>query len=323
MIRIRHASLLAWLCVALAAPTLAPAAAAPATDCPPPARALTPESFRAGLAEARDRGFFWRITKDGRTSYLYGTVHAARYEWMFPGPTLQSAVRSADVLALELDILDPQIQRRLGAAIRAREGDTLPAPLAERLQRRMAAECADEAAYASFAPEFAVASLGMLAARRDGLDPSHAIDLVLDLYARDVGRPVVSLETPESQLQALRLPTREQTLDFVRDALDDLDSGKSRPLVRRIARIWTESDYADLDRYEQWCGCVDTEAEAAAMRRLLGDRNPGLADGIDAIHHSGRSVFAAVGSLHMIGANGLPALMKVRGYTVEQVAFGP
>lgn len=321
MIGFRPASLLAWLCVALAASTVAPATAAPA-DCPPPARALTPEGLRAGLADARDRGFFWRITKDGRTSYLYGTVHAARYEWMFPGPTLQAAVRGADVLALELDILDPQIQRRLATAIRAKEGDTLPAPLAERLQRRMAAECADEAAYASFAPEFAVASLGMLAARRDGLDPSHAIDLVLDVYARDVGRPVVSLETPESQLQALRLPTREQTLAFVRDALDDLDSGKSRPLVRRIARIWTESDYADLDRFEQWCGCVDTAVEAAAMRRLLDDRNPGLADGIDAIHGGGRTVFAAVGSLHMVGATGLPALMTARGYRVEQVDFG-
>jgi len=35
-----------------------------------------------------------------------------------------------------------------------------------------------------------------------------------------------------------------------------------------------------------------------------------------------RSVFAAVGSLHMIGAGGLPALMRQRGYVVEQVRFG-
>ena len=35
---------------------------------------------------ARDRGFLWKLEKDGRTSWLYGTVHVARLEWAFPGP---------------------------------------------------------------------------------------------------------------------------------------------------------------------------------------------------------------------------------------------
>jgi len=33
-------------------------------------------------------------------------------------------------------------------------------------------------------------------------------------------------------------------------------------------------------------------------------------------------VFAAVGSLHMIGTRGLPGLLRERGYVVEQVRFG-
>jgi uncharacterized protein YbaP (TraB family) len=57
------------------------------------------------------------------------------------------------------------------------------------------------------------------------------------------------------------------------------------------------------------------------MKRLLDDRNPNLAGRIDAIHKSGKNVFAAVGSLHMFGEIGLPALMKKRGYQVEQVNF--
>jgi len=32
-------------------------------------------------------------------------------------------------------------------------------------------------------------------------------------------------------------------------------------------------------------------------------------------------VFAAVGSLHMIGPKGLPALLRQRGYRVEQGEF--
>ena len=58
------------------------------------------------------------------------------------------------------------------------------------------------------------------------------------------------------------------------------------------------------------------------MKRLLDDRNPGLAASIDALHAGGKQVFAAVGSLHMIGPNGLPALLRKRGYKIEQGDFG-
>ena len=55
------------------------------------------------------------------------------------------------------------------------------------------------------------------------------------------------------------------------------------------------------------------------MKRMLDDRNPLLAAAIDACTAAARAVFAAVGSLHMIGPTGLPALLRQRGYRVEQV----
>ena len=54
---------------------------------------------------------------------------------------------------------------------------------------------------------------------------------------------------------------------------------------------------------------------------MLDERNPLMADKIDALHAGGQSVFTAVGSLHMIGPQGLPTLMAKRGYRVERVAF--
>ncbi len=44
----------------------------------------------------------------------------------------------------------------------------------------------------------------------------------------------------------------------------------------------------------------------SAMKRLLDERNPALAERIDALHAGRQAVFAAVGSLHMVGPNGLP-----------------
>src|SRR5882724_5290074 len=81
-------------------------AAAAQTRCPPLAQPLSPEQLEAGMRDARDRGFLWRISKDGRTSYLYGTIHVGRVAWMFPGPVLTDALRASDVVALELDLSD-------------------------------------------------------------------------------------------------------------------------------------------------------------------------------------------------------------------------
>ena len=325
--RMRSWSLLSGIARLLVAPlaaaslTFAALAARAADDtatCPPAPVPLTPERFAAGMRDARnDHGFLWRISKGGRSSYLYGTIHAARREWMFPGPTIVDAIRASDTVALELDVLDPDIQRRLAASIGSRRSDPLPPALVRRLDQRMAVECVDAAAYGRFAPEFQVASLSVMSARRDGIDPSYAIDLVLAILARDLGKPVVSLETPEAQMQALQMPSQEETVAFVEEGLDDLETGRVRPMLNRLAKVWVDGDYQQLRRYEQWCDCLRTPAERLATKRLLDDRNPALAAAIDALHDSGKQVFAAVGSLHMVGPLGLPEQMRQRGYKVE------
>ena len=308
-------------CALFALPLGAAAHAADAPACPPQATPLSAEAAATAKRDARDHGFLWRITKDGRSSFLYGTIHAARPDWMFPGPTIVEAMQASDTVALELDALDPDTQGRLAASLAAMRIEPMPAPLARRLEQRRAAECIDAAGWARFPPEFQIATLTLLAGRRDGLDPAHAIDIVLAGSARELGKPVLSLEAPESQTEALQMPTRAGTIALVQGGLDDLDAGRARPLLRRIAKAWIDSDYAELSRYTKWCGCVRTTAERAAMKRLLDDRNPALADGIDKIHAGGRSVFAAVGSLHLFGPKGLPALLKRRGYKIEQGVF--
>jgi uncharacterized protein YbaP (TraB family) len=216
LVRSVAAGLLALL-VGVPGPALARADAAP--RCPPEAAPLDADRLQRGMRDAKDRGYLWRIERDGRTSYLYGTIHAARPEWMFPGPRTRAALTASDTLALELDMLDSDVQARLASALRARAAVPLPAALAARLERRFVAECMDPAAWRSLAPEFQVATLAVMAARRDGLDPSYAVDLVLALIARDLGKKTVSLETPEAQIAALTMPALAETIEFVSNSL--------------------------------------------------------------------------------------------------------
>lgn len=293
--------------------------AAPAS-CPPLATMPTATQVQAGIKAARDRGFLWRLRKDGRESWLYGTVHVARVEWTFPGPALTTALQASDTIALELDMLDPEIQRRLAQAM-ATPGAPIPAPLRQRLQRRAEAECLPAHALERLSPELQVSTLESLAARRDGLDPSYGIDAMLASWARGAGKPVVSLETPELQLAALAMPTPAETIEFVDSTLTEIEAGRAAPALRRIAQVWADGDLERLTRYESWCDCIKTPTDRAALTRLLDRRNPALAESIAALHGRGQRVFAAVGSLHMIGPVGLPALLARRGFEVEAVAF--
>ena len=165
-------------------------------------------------------------------------------------------------------------------------------------------------------------SLLVMAARRDGLDPAFGIDAMMAGLGRGLDKPVVSLETPELQLQVLLGRSREESAALVLQVLDGLESGQALPLLLRIAQVWADSRYGELERYEQWCGCVGTPQDRALYRRLLDDRNPALAERIDAMHMAGRRVFAAVGSLHMVGGSALTSLLAQRGYAVERVPFG-
>lgn len=69
--------------------------------------------MQALAKEARDRGFLWKIQKDGHTGYLYGSIHLSKRKWGVPGPTTITALQSSEVIALELDVLDTEIQAQL------------------------------------------------------------------------------------------------------------------------------------------------------------------------------------------------------------------
>jgi len=295
-------------------------AQAPA-DCPPVAAEPTPAQLEAGAREARDHGFLWRISRDGRSSWLFGTLHVAQLAWAFPGPAQRDALARSDTLALELDLLDPTMQQRMAQVLAAQAKVTLPAPLQARLDRLARAECLPPQALAALAPEMQVAVLATLVGRRDGFDAAYGIDAVLAGYGRAAKLDVVSLETPELQARALQLGSPAETIELVEGALTELESGGARAALRRMARIWADGDLAELQRYESWCECVKTAADRASLVRLLDERNPKLADSIAQLHAVGQRVFAAVGSLHMIGPTGLPALMAQRGYRVERIAF--
>lgn len=306
------------LVMALSAGQAVPQAPSPASC--PPAQAPSPQQLQAALLGARDRGLLWRITRDGRTSYLYGSIHVGKLDWAFPGPQLTAALMAVDTLALEVDIGDPQMAARMKVPADVATPTLAPA-LRDRLARQADAACVPKELLGAMHPVMQAVTLTVLAARWQGLDPSYAQEFVLSGFARAAQRRVVSLESPESQMAALIPREAADAERLVAQMLEQLEQGSVQRVIARLAAAWERGDQAEIADYERWCDCVASNADRLQMQRLNDDRNPALADAIEALHRDRRSVFAAVGSLHMTGAKALPMLMQQRGFTVARVAF--
>ena len=300
-----------------AAPTRAASAAPPA--CPP--APVTPGREEL-VANAADHGPLWKATRDGRSVWLYGTIHVARSSWMYPGPHVMRAILASDVIALELDLTDPDILGRLQQAVVRKAGaPTLPAPLERRLQAAMAAACVAPATLAALRPEMQAATLEVMQGRAFGLYPEYGVDMFLAGLGRGMKKPVRSLETPESQAALLVSDDPAETARAVGDVLDELEGGRGPAMLRRLAGDWERGDVDDMAAYASWCGCLDTPEQREDFDKLIRDRNPLMADRIVQWHGQGQSLFVAVGTLHMIGPAGLPTLLKARGFQVERVPF--
>ena len=313
------------LCVCLLASRVAvsPAFGQDVGTCPPPSPTpLSAQQVQEGMAQARDRGFLWRLTKGEHSSYLYGTIHMAKREWAFPGPRILQALREIDTVALEVDPLDPKVRQELGSGLSRPPAQLeVPAALQERIERRMAFECVAPETLKKLAPQMQVLALILLAARRDGLEVAYGMDAVLAGFARTAKKNIVSLESTDTQLRASRALLGQGTSTSLDKALDELESGRASANLARLATMWAEGDLAQLQRYDPTENDSDSEIRRALSAQVLDDRNRGMATGIDVLHSSGSRVFAAVGFLHMVGPLGLPTLMSERGYKVEAITL--
>lgn len=313
------------ICAALVLCCALPAHAAP-EPCPPAAdlRQLTRESAAEATKRAVDRGFLWRLERDGRTSWLYGTMHLGKAEWLIPGPRVREALAQSDSVALELDLGDPATQAVFATPADAGAVARVLTPARrERLARQAALACLPEGMLAGMRPILQLSTLSMLAARSEGLYAEFGSEAFLLVFAQARRKPLVGLEHAADQLKALVGDSEAEEGEQVDQGLDDLESGEARKQGEALTDVWARSDWARLDSYRQWCDCIKTPADEKALARLLDDRNPGIADGIVQQHEAGRRVFAAVGALHMVGPSGLPALLAARGFRVTPVVPAP
>ena len=267
-------------------------------------------------APADARPALWRIEKDGRRGWLFGTVHAVPDDARWLSPALVRATDDADWLWLEVTGLeserqDPAIFNRLGRS------DGLP-PIAARLPP----ESRDKLAalpglahgldgYESWAAALLVNARGSASS---GFSARNAGEAVLSRRFARADKPAAGLETIAGQLGFFdRLSPADQDA-LLAQAIDD--AGQSRRLLARLYDQWARGDMTAI------AGQIDTGlSQRPTLRAVLIDaRNARWAAQIDAVTLRHRAApFIAVGAGHLTGPGSLQARLAAKGWTITRI----
>lgn len=276
---------------------------------------------------AAEQGLLWRMRQGAGTVYLAGSIHVLPAGATLP-PSYLRAYDEAEGLMMEVDLTTLETPEGLGAFIgevmvRAllppdRSLRTVLGP--ERWTRLVAAlrpMGLPEEGLDRFEPWMASMILTSMAMQQGGFEAESGVEGQLLRRASADGKLIDPLETLAQQLDLFDgLPEPEQV------AMLDQGLAESAPLGGSIAALeaaWRRGDEAVLLELLR----RSLPEGSQARSRLLSQRNQAWLQGIEARLRRPDDTMVVVGALHLLGEDGLVALLRQRGLVVERVEASP
>jgi uncharacterized protein YbaP (TraB family) len=265
------------------------------------------------------RHVFWEVKGAHNTVYLLGSVHLLKAgESTLPPPVL-AAYRRSSTLVMELNLNDASALSVTGTGVEATtlpEGDTLSGVLGPGLHASYLAHAQrlglDGEAMERFQPWFAAMLLEQLTLAQAGYEASAGVDMQLTQDAAADHKPIIALETMDEQMGFFsHLPLEEQR-QFLRSTLRDLDTAEGDTAA--VVHAWERGDLHELERLFR----EQSADSPRLMRALTTERNRRWLPRITALLADDHDDLVVVGAMHLIGDDGLVALLKRQGYDPVQ-----
>lgn len=281
-----------------------------------------PVPEQAQAARAPHRGALYRIRHQGHTTYLFGTIHVGIPTFFPLDAEVTQAFSSAARLVVEFDVRNSgPLQAALQKHGLYGAGDTLDRHLSRdslsRLQQTLQRFHMSFEQIRHMKPWLAMNVLMMLDLERNGYLSQNGIDFFLLTNAGT--KTVQELETAEYQMSLYDSMGAAEQEQYLRENLAELDDGSMLERTRALIDAWGSANGEALEKLLRESLEEKTVSSEFTRQVLLDKRNPEMADRIETLLKSGEPTFVAVGLLHLIGENGIPILLKQRGYEVEKL----
>lgn len=282
------------------------------------------------VKEPGSKGFLWKISGGKNSGYLAGTIHISRQE-MYPlDPDLIKAIKESDFVALELDLTkvnQKQTLKLINDKALLTDGTALKDHVSEEDYAKFEAIMkksllgAATKMFDQYEPWYAAMTLESLPAMKYMF--SDGIDQYIAKQAHKDGKTIIELESMESQLKLFDSFSDELQKLYFHQTVEN--ASKSAIGIKQLLDMWTLGNLKQLTTMHAQ---YETEGKKSMGKlfddynnNLLVTRNKQMVKKIDGYLANGESgtYLIAVGSLHMVGEQGLISLLEKKGYTIEYI----
>jgi uncharacterized protein YbaP (TraB family) len=269
--------------------------------------------------EAQEKSLLWKVSQDGKSIFLLGSIHYLREENYPLNQTILDTFDASKRLVLEIDLN----QTSPGAAQRVvlekaiyRDGSTLAQNISEetyQLTSKRASELGiDMKALQPMKPWFVALTMLSAKLQQMGLNPKLGVDHHLAERAKRNGKPTTGLETLEFQLGMFdQLAKREQEL-MLRETADAVERIEKN--INGIVESWLKGDGDRLATLM----LAGMRAYPELYRKVIVERNQRWLEEITQLVRQGGDALVVVGAAHLVGKDGVVAMLKARGFDAEQ-----
>jgi uncharacterized protein YbaP (TraB family) len=272
----------------------------------------------AAQSRPAPRGFIWTVERDGRTSWLVGSLHVLTAD-SYPLPaTMEQAFGRARTLMEETDVNDvssPEIMGVVATRGLLTNGDTLesllPRDTYAKLSQRMASTGLPIEMVKMMRPWMVELTLSAFELQKAGFNPELGVDVHYRRQAAANGMALNMLETAAEQIDYLAGLPLDVQVEQLRKTIEDGDTELKE--VRQIASAWRAGDAAAIEQLL----LKGMKESPAFYQSLLVDRNRRWIPRIESCMSTG-SCFVVVGAAHMVGSDGLIAMLRAKGYRITQ-----
>lgn len=258
----------------------------------------------------------WLVEDDDTRIYILGTMHALPSGTDWDDGKVAGAIKAADELVLELS---PAELAAAGAVFQTLAPRAAPLAIEARLSgealaRYRALEATGDDLGAEKFDDWAVMVLmGQRVAQNAELSPSDGVETGLTKMFKAGGKPISGLETAQEQLMLFETLDASTQRTLLTRAAEKSD-GAAKEVIA-LTDAWSRGDVAALEKV------INEDVDAAPMARkaILTDRNRRWSAWVKRRMDQPGTVLMAVGAGHLIGADGVPAMLETEGYKVQRV----
>ncbi|KGQ19973.1 GumN family protein [Lysobacter dokdonensis DS-58] len=266
----------------------------------------------------------WKVSDKDNSVYLLGSFHMLRESDYPLSKDVDDALADAEEVIFEMspeEMTSPDIGRKMVQAGQRTDGTSLDSDLTPALRARLDAWLRTsglrKTQFDTMKPWFASLFITIMEARKAGFNSEIGLDNHLGKAATQQGKRTGGLESGMQQIAFFESMTSHEQLQMLAESLDEDDNGSAA--IERMHAQWRAGD---VDALWKTLGVEFRDEYPALYKRINKDRNdawvPKLVQRLEK-KGSTDDTLAVVGSLHLLGKDGVVAQLKQRGYTVERV----